>query len=316
MSQLVIETDTIKKGVLYFFAVAGIAIVGCCIGMGIVNYCISLPAQLTTAPEAASPTVPAPSVASPVQQYPYVIEFTVLSTTSANGHYEAETTAGSVLYVPDFATWNSLWPQNTYAATITGVEPDGALDAGTVSRASPTITVPASPGGFQVSPYPTAMSFTVLSTTGKNGDYEVVTTTGQILHMPDFATWNALLPGDSYSARITGLEADGSLDASTANPARVNYPARTFPASNGMALPKTWTLQGSVHTGTVTLDPGGTGLATIDNYPTISFTYALAADGTEGTASYRFWSIPFTYYPASRMITSSRYPGAELVPAG
>ncbi len=50
MSQLVIETDTIKKGVLYFFAVAGIAIVGCWIGMGIMNYCISEAAQLTSAP--------------------------------------------------------------------------------------------------------------------------------------------------------------------------------------------------------------------------------------------------------------------------
>jgi hypothetical protein len=136
MSQLVIETDTIKRGVLYFFAIMGIAIIGCCIGMGIVDHYISLEAQQAaasvstpTAPVTAPVTASAPTVASPVQQYPYVIEFTVLSTTIANGHYSVYTTAGQTLYLQDFATWNSLYPQNTYSATILGTEVNGALDA-------------------------------------------------------------------------------------------------------------------------------------------------------------------------------------------
>ncbi|MFZ0005077.1 MAG: hypothetical protein WCC86_04950 [Methanoregula sp.] len=316
MSQLVIETDTIKKGVLYFFAVAGIAIVGCWIGMGIMNYCISEAAQLTSAPVAASATASAPAVASPVQQFPFVIEFTVLSTTFANGHYQVGTTAGNILYVPDYATWNSLWLHDSYSATITGVEPNGVLDAGTVSRVSLSGTFPSLPETIQASPYPKALAFTVSSTTITNGNYDVMTTTGQTLHLPDYATWNALLPQDTYSATITGSEADGSLDASTITPAQVNYPAGTSRVSTAMASPTTWTLQDSQHTGTITLYPGGTGQATIDSYPTVSFTYTLAADGTEGTASYNLWSVPFTYNPATHVITSPHYPGAELVPAG
>jgi hypothetical protein len=316
MSQLVIETDTIKKGVLYFFAVAGIAIVGCWIGMGIMNYCISEAVQLTTAPSASSATASAPAEVSPVQQYPYVIEFTVLATSFSNGHYQVDTNTGSILYMPDFATWNSMLLHDSYSATIMGVEPNGALDAGTVSRVSLSGTFPTLPQAIQASPYPMALAFTVSSTTITNGNYEVITTTGQTLHLSDYETWNAMFPQDTYSATITGSEDDGSLDASTITPAQVNYPAGTSQVGNVMALPTTWTLQGSQHTGTVSLYPGGTGQATIDSYPTVSFTYVLAADGTEGTASYNLWSIPFAYNPATHVITSPHYPGAELVPAG
>ncbi|HVP96807.1 hypothetical protein [Methanoregula sp.] len=318
MSQLVIETDTIKKGVLYFFAVAGIAIIGCWIGMGFVNYCLNEAAELTTAPAVASATDSASTVASPVQQYPYDMEFTVLSTTSANGHYQVETTTGSILYVPDFATWNSLLPQDTYAATITGIEANGALDAGTVSRASSSpATVSAFPGGLQVSPYPMTVGFTVLSATVNNGNYEVITTAGQVLHIPDYSVWNSLWPQETYSATITGIEPDGSLDVSTVNTgSKIYYPPGTNSVIVGMALPETWTLQDSPHTGTITLYPDGTGSARIDSYPTVPFTYDMAADGTDGTASYRVWSVPFTINPATHVITSYRYPGAELVPLG
>ncbi|MFZ0005076.1 MAG: hypothetical protein WCC86_04945 [Methanoregula sp.] len=137
MSQLVIETDTVKRGVLYFFAIVGIAIIGCWIGMGIVDHYISLEAQQAPAPVSAPVTAPAtaPAAASalpvaPVaQQYPFVIEFTVLSTTVADGHYVVFTTAGQTLYMPDFSSWNSLYPQNTYTTTILGTEVNGALDA-------------------------------------------------------------------------------------------------------------------------------------------------------------------------------------------
>jgi hypothetical protein len=87
-----------------------------------------------------------------------------------------------------------------------------------------------------------------------------------------------------------------------------------FLVSGAMALPQTWTLQNSSHTGIVTLNPDGTGSAKIDNYPTIFFTYQMASDGTDGTASYWFWSVPFTYNPVNNLITSSNFPGAELVP--
>jgi hypothetical protein len=134
MSQLVIETDSVKKGVLYFFAIAGIAIIGCLIGMSVVDHYISLQAEQTVAPvAAASVAASTPAVALPAQQYPYVIEFTVLSTTIANGHYTVFTTAGQTLYMPDFSSWNSCYPQNTYSATITGTEVNGALDASAVN---------------------------------------------------------------------------------------------------------------------------------------------------------------------------------------
>jgi hypothetical protein len=148
MSQLVVETDTIKRGVLYFFAIMGIAIIGCCIGMGIVDHYISLEAQQAAASVSTPVTASAPAVASPVQQSPYVIEFTVLSTTIANGHYSVYTTAGQTLYLQDFTTWNSLYPQNTYSATILGTEGNGALDASAVNLISrinyPPVSYPVS----------------------------------------------------------------------------------------------------------------------------------------------------------------------------
>ncbi len=88
-----------------------------------------------------------------------------------------------------------------------------------------------------------------------------------------------------------------------------------FLVSGAMALPQTWTLQDSSHTGIVTLNPDGTGIANIDNYPTISFSWRMP-DGADGIASYWFWSVPFTYDPVNNVITSPNYPGAELVPIG
>ncbi len=328
MSQLVIETDTIKKGALYFFAIVGIAIIGCVMGMNIVDHYSSLQAQQTVAPAAAADTAPAPTVAQAT--YPATLEFTVLSATVSNGHYTVYTTAGQTLYLPDFNSWNSMLPQDSYSATITGAETNGALDVGTVNRASFTVTVPALTGAVQASPYPYATEFTVLSTTMANGYYEVLTTTGQTLYMPDFNSWNSLLPQETYTAIITGEEADGAMDVGTLNGGTVDpdfqgsYPTAAYQSSypvsssvsGAMALPRTWTLLGLSHTGTITLNPDGTGSATIDHYPTITFPYKMAADGTDGVASYRFWSVPFRYDPVNDVITSPNYPGAELVPTG
>ena len=329
MSQLVIETDTIKKGALYFFAIVGIVIIGCIMGMNIVDHFSSLEAQQTVAPVAATPTpAPAPTIAQ--ETYPANLDFTVLSATAANGHYTVYTTTGQTLYLPDFNSWNSMLPQDSYSATITGAETNGALDVGAVNRASFTVTVPALTGAVQVSQYPYLTEFTVLSTTMANGYYEVLTTTGQTLYMADFNSWNSLLPQDTYSATIIGAEADGALDVGTLNGGTVNpdsqeiysttayqssYPVSSS-VSGAMALPQTWTLLGLSHTGTITLNPDGTGSATIDNYPTITFPYKMASDGTDGIASYRFWSVPFRYDPVNDVITSSNYPGAELVPTG
>ncbi|MFA6363905.1 hypothetical protein [Methanoregula sp.] len=313
MSQIVVETDTIKKAVLYFFAIAGIAIIGCMVGMSIVDRYSSLQAEQTVIPEAAPDTIPEPTVAQTV--YPTIIEFTVLSTTVANGHYSVYTTAGQTLYMPDFYSWNHLLPRDTYSATITGAEANGALDVATVNRVASRITVPSLKGGVQRSAYPYVLEFTVRSTSSAYGHYSVYTTTGQTLYVPDIYSWNSLVPENIYSATITGTEVNGALDVGTLNfNSQGSSPTVPDPVSGAMALPQTWTLRGSSHTGTVTLYPDDTGSATIDSYPTISFLYTMDADDTEGTASYRLWSVPFTYDPINKVITSPNYPGAELVP--
>jgi hypothetical protein len=141
MSQIVIETDTIKKAVFCFFAIVGITIIGCMVGMSIFNHYINQQAQQTVVPVAVPATVPAPTVV-PTSAYPTIIEFTVLSTTIANGHYTVYTTTGQTLYMPDFNSWNALLPQNSYAATITGAESNGALDVGSVNIVSTPPTYP------------------------------------------------------------------------------------------------------------------------------------------------------------------------------
>ncbi|MGA2161770.1 MAG: hypothetical protein ABSG28_06200 [Methanoregula sp.] len=215
MSQIVIETDAIKKATLYFFAIAGMLAIGGMIVMGAVDHFSSQQSQQTIVPVAAPVTAPAPTVAQTT--YPSTIEFTVLSTTGANGHYSVFTTTGQTLYMPDFNTWNSLWPQNTYTATITGVEANGALDVGTVNRVSLPITVSALTGGVQASQYPYVIEFTVLSTSVVNNNYEVLTTAGQMLYLSDFNTWNSLLQQNTYTATITGLESNGAYDIGTVN---------------------------------------------------------------------------------------------------
>lgn len=78
------------------------------------------------------------------------------------------------------------------------------------------------------------------------------------------------------------------------------------------ALPQNWMIQNSSHTGTIILNGDGTGSATIDSYPTISFSYEIA--DTTITAHYWWWSLTGQYDPGHNMITFERFPGAELVP--
>ena len=217
MSQIVIESDAIKKATLYFFAIVGVLAIVIMIVTGAVNHYSIQQAQQTSVPVVASATAPAPTVASPTQKYPYVTEFTVLSTTVGNGFYEAVATSGQIFNLPDFNSWNSLWPQNTYTATITGAEADGALDVGTVNRLSLPVTVSGLTGGVQTSQYPYVIEFTVLSTTVVNGNYEVLTTDGRILYFTDFNTWNSMYPRDTYTGTIIGIEPNGVYDIGTVN---------------------------------------------------------------------------------------------------
>jgi hypothetical protein len=78
------------------------------------------------------------------------------------------------------------------------------------------------------------------------------------------------------------------------------------------ALPQNWIIQNSVHTGTIILNGDGTGSATVDSYPTISFTYEIT--DTSITARYWWWSLSGQYDPVQNVITFERFPGAELVP--
>jgi hypothetical protein len=215
MSQIVIDTDAIKKAVLYFFAVVGVVAMVSIIVMGAMNHYSIQPAQPATVAVSTPAPVSSPTVVSPAQQYPYVTEFTVLSTTVANGHYEAIATSGQIFNIPDFNSWNSLWPRNTYTATVIGTEADGTLDVGTINRLSSSVS--ALSGGVQTLQYPYVIEFTVLSTTVVNGNYEVLATDGRILYFTDFSTWNNLYPRYTYTGTVIGIEANGAYDIGTVN---------------------------------------------------------------------------------------------------
>jgi len=217
MSQLVVETDAIKKGALYFFGIVGVLAIVSMIITGAVSHFSTQQAQTTVPAAASSATASASTSASTTQQYPYVIEFTVLSTTAANGYYEAVATSGQIFKLPDFSSWNSLWPQDTYTATIIGTEADGVLDVGTINRLSVPITFSALTGGVQTSQYYAVIEFTVLSTTLVNGNYEVLTTDGRILYLADYNSWRGMVPREAYSGTVIGREANGVYDIGTVN---------------------------------------------------------------------------------------------------
>lgn len=74
-------------------------------------------------------TSPVPAVVTPapvqtqiIPNYPSVLTFTVLSSTSSTGRYQVLTTAGNILYFNDYYLWNSMQLQATYTATITGYD--------------------------------------------------------------------------------------------------------------------------------------------------------------------------------------------------
>jgi len=215
MSQIVIDTDAIKKAVLYFFALVGVLAMAGIIVLGLTNHYSIQPEQQAIVPASTPETVSAPPVTSPAQQYPYVTEFTVSSTTVANGHYQARATSGQVFNIPDFNSWNSLWPRNTYTATVIGTEADGSLDVGTINRlSSPVSSVT---DGVQPLQYPYVIEFTVLSTTIVNGNYAVLATDGKTLYFTDFSTWNNLHTRYTYTGTVVGMEVNGAYDIGTVN---------------------------------------------------------------------------------------------------
>jgi len=116
MSQITIDTNQILKGIL-----VGIVICILVVGTGVLAYNAgrgSVPPTQTVV-ESVTPA-PTPTPATTVPTYPSVVTFTVLSTTTSTGHYQALTTAGQILILPDYATWNSMYPQYTYTANVVG----------------------------------------------------------------------------------------------------------------------------------------------------------------------------------------------------
>ena len=141
MSQLIIETDHIKKAMLYILAFIGVLAIAGMLVSGAMNLYHSQQAQPVVVP-VTEPVVTTVPTAVPTSIYPSIIQFTVLSTTVANGHYSVFTTTGQTLYMPDYYSWNSLWPRNTYTATVIGTEPNGALDVSTINLVSTPSSYP------------------------------------------------------------------------------------------------------------------------------------------------------------------------------
>jgi hypothetical protein len=122
-----IEIDAIKKVILIALACVGVGTIVAISAIGALHFLQAQPDSATNPVQTGVPQT---------QQYPYLIEFTVLSTGVTNGHYEVITTTGQILFLSDFNTWNVLYPQNTYSGTVTGAETNGALDVGTVNLVS------------------------------------------------------------------------------------------------------------------------------------------------------------------------------------
>ena len=114
MSEIKISTESIGKALIYTALVVAIlfAVAVGCYSAGRLQ---GQDAASIATPAAAQPV----TVATP-SPYPYVLTFTVLSTTTSNGAYEVFTTTGQHLYLQDYYTWNGMYPRDTYTGTITG----------------------------------------------------------------------------------------------------------------------------------------------------------------------------------------------------
>jgi hypothetical protein len=202
MSKIIIETDTIKKAVIYFLAILGLVVIIYFVGINIMNHYSQL--QTTVVPAYEPTPLPTPTIVQ-TPSYPSVLTFTVLSATTSGGRYEVATTDGNTLYFPDFSTWNSMFLHVTYTATIIGEE-NGAYVVGTVL----------SPESTQTQSYPSVLTFTLQSKTASTERYEVTTTAGNILYFSDYSIWDSLMPQQTYTTTIIGEE-NGAYDVGTVN---------------------------------------------------------------------------------------------------
>ena len=101
---------------LFGFAIFGL---GCAAAIGITAIATAISAH-------PADTLPTP-VTTPVQSYPTTITYTVLSTTTSTGHFQIYATDGKILYCMDYYDYNINDPQNTYVATVTGMDGNAYL---------------------------------------------------------------------------------------------------------------------------------------------------------------------------------------------
>lgn len=111
MAQITFDTNNILKGMLITFAIVGL--VAC--GVFGASYIRDHPSPNTV-------TLSDPITDNIASTYPTVLTFTVLSTTTSNGHYQVTTTVGNILYFKDYSSWNTMRPHSIYTVTITGYD--------------------------------------------------------------------------------------------------------------------------------------------------------------------------------------------------
>jgi len=123
MAQIVIDTNKIVEKVSLLLAVVGLIAIVIITGFGVIGYITHQDIPVITTPVVTAPA------------YPTVFTFTVLSTTTSNGRYQATTTGGNIMYFADYMTWNRMYPQYTYTATLIGMDGIG-YKVGTVNLIS------------------------------------------------------------------------------------------------------------------------------------------------------------------------------------
>ena len=113
MTQFTFDTDKHLKWIA--FGIIAILIFGMAI-----NYSYYAGKDAGAATVTIITPAPTPEPTSAIPTYPSVLTYTVLSTTTASGHYQVITTAGQILYFNNYYDWNTQEPQNAYTATVTG----------------------------------------------------------------------------------------------------------------------------------------------------------------------------------------------------
>ena len=113
MTQFTFDTDKHLKWIA--FGIIAILIFGMAI-----NYSYYAGKDAGAATVTIITPAPTPEPTSAIPTYPSVLTYTVLSTTTASGHYQVITTAGQILYFNSYYDWNGQEPQNAYTATVTG----------------------------------------------------------------------------------------------------------------------------------------------------------------------------------------------------